>query len=218
MKTLKFITVVALMISTIVACDNDEIFNGSGNIIPEERILDPFTKIESSGVFDIYIVQGAAQKVVLAADDNIIGNVKTTVSNGTLKVYLKDGNYNHINTSLTITVDELTKVLNEGSGSVEAIGFENNAALEIFNSGDGSIYYEGTTKDLQIKNYGSGTIDCMDLLSESTRIQIEGSGDSYLSVANELKGKIEGSGFIYYKGSPLVDVDIEGSGQLIKMY
>lgn len=217
MRTIKLIPVILLVISTFVSCNDDETYNGSGNLITEERNLETFTKIESSGVFEIDITQSSEQKVEVTADDNIIGNLITTVSNGTLKVYLKDGNYNHIDISLTIAVNELIKISNEGTGIIEAEGFFDNDKVDIFNSGSGRVYYEGTTLDLTIDNVGSGEVDCMDLASKNANVYIEGSGDSYVSLENELKGKIEGSGSIYYKGTPSVDVQIEGSGQVIKM-
>ena len=217
MKTKKLMALVVIAISAFVSCDDDDTFGGSGNLISEERTIESFTKIESSGVFEINITQDPVQKVVVTADDNIVGNVKTTVSNGTLRVYLKDGNYKNINTSLDISVNQLTKVLNEGSGFIEANGFTNNLLVEIENSGSGSIFYEGSTNELQIENEGSGEVDCMDLISNSARVDIEGSGDCYINVENQLKGKIEGSGSIYYQGSPVVEMDIEGSGKVVKI-
>lgn len=217
MKTIKLIAIMTLLTSLFASCDDNETYYGSKNVITEDRSVETFTKINSSGVFDITISQGSNQKVEITADDNILNKLKTKVSNGTLNIYLEDVNYKNITVSIDITVNELTKVVNEGTGTIEAIGFKNNTTLDIFNSGNGFIYFEGNTINLNIENQGSGEIDCMNLISENSSVHIEGSGDCHLNVEKEVKGKIEGSASIYYIGSPIIDVDVDGSGQVVKV-
>jgi hypothetical protein len=47
-------------------------------------------------------------------------------------------------------------------------------------------------------------------------VEITGSGDAHLQVANLLKARISGSGEVYYKGNPQLDTKITGSGKVIK--
>ncbi len=207
---------IAITAFTLASCSKDD-YTGSGNTISEFRDVNLFTKISSEGTFVVNITQGPTQSLEIIADDNIIGRVKTTVSDGRLKIYLEDGNYKNTYLEANITVADLNGIKNEGTGDITVFELESSGTMEIENIGSGNISIAGYTDNLNIKNEGSGTINCAEFLAANIELRIEGSGDCEVYCTESLNVNIEGSGNVYYKGSPTMTIDISGSGQVIPM-
>ncbi|MGB5205366.1 head GIN domain-containing protein [Eudoraea sp.] len=207
---------IAITTITLASCAKDD-YTGSGNTVSEFRDVNLFTKISSEGTFVVNITQGPTQSLEIIADDNIIGRVKTTVSDGQLKIYLDDGNYKNIYLEANITVADLNGIKNEGIGDITVFELQNTGIMEIENKGTGNIAIAGYTDNLTIVNVGSGTINCAEFMAANVDLRIEGSGDSEVYCTESLKVNIEGSGSVYYKGSPSMIIDISGSGQVIPM-
>lgn len=207
---------IAITAITLASCSKDD-YTGSGNTVSEFRDVNLFTKISSEGTFVVNITQGPTQSLEIIADDNIIGRVKTTVSDGQLKLYLEDGNYKNTYLEANITVADLNGIKNEGTGDITVFELQNTGIMEIENIGTGNIAIAGYTDNLTIINEGSGTINCAEFMAANVDLRIEGSGDSEVYCTESLKVNIEGSGSVYYKGSPSMIIDISGSGQVIPM-
>lgn len=207
---------IAITAITIASCSKDD-YKGSGNTISEFRDVNLFTKISSEGTFVVNITQGPTQSLEIIADDNIIGRVRTTVSDDRLKIYLEDGNYKNTYLEANITVADLNGIKNEGTGDITVFELQSAGTMEIENIGSGNIIMAGYTDNLTILNEGSGTINCAEFMAANVELHIEGSGDSEVYCTESLNVNIEGSGNVYYKGSPTITVDISGSGQVIPM-
>jgi len=207
---------IAITAITLASCSKDD-YTGSGNTVSEFRDVNLFTKISSEGTFVVNITQGPTQSLEIIADDNIIGRVKTTVSDGRLKIYLEDGNYKNTYLEANITMADLNGIKNEGTGDLTVFELQSAGTMEIENIGAGNIAIAGYTDNLTILNEGSGTINCAEFMAANIDLRIEGSGDSEVYCTESLNINIEGSGNVYYKGSPTVTKDISGSGQVIPM-
>ncbi|UJH66402.1 head GIN domain-containing protein [Allomuricauda sp. SCSIO 65647] len=196
--------------------DNDDILRGSQNLISEMRQVGEFTKLKSTGVFDVTITQGIGQSVEITADDNIIGRVRTKVVNGELRLELSDDSYRNITLRANITVEQLNGLKNSGTGNIVAQNVESNN-FSISNSGDAEIVISGVANGLDCFNEGVGDIKGFNFLVNDADLEIRGSGSIEISCASTLDVEITGSGDIFYKGNPSVDADIEGSGKVIKV-
>jgi hypothetical protein len=62
---------------------------------------------------------------------------------------------------------------------------------------------------------GSGDLKAFNFKTRRTETQISGSGNSEISVSENLTVRISGSGDVAYKGNPKIDSRISGSGRLI---
>jgi len=99
-----------------------------------------------------------------------------------------------------------------GSGNIEADVVASEISSMIRGSGD--FKYKGTTPLHTIRIAGSGDVEAFDLFTESTYIDIEGSGDAYVWVETLLDIFISGSGNVTYKGNPQLNMEIPGSGNV----
>lgn len=121
-----------------------------------------------------------------------------------------------INGSGDITIDELIcgKFSTEinGSGDVEANIVASKVETVIRGSGD--IKYNGSSAKHEIRISGSGDIEAFDLHTDTTKIDISGSGNCYVWAEEILDIYISGSGNVTYKGTPQLYVDLPGSGNV----
>ncbi len=216
MKNLKQL-VLLIVITTLTACSDDQLrITGSGKIISENRTVNSFDKIYTTGSLDINIVQGNQQSIEISADDNVINNITTKVTGSTLDVQLKSGNYNNINVKVKITIPDVKGLNNIGSGNMTVSDFLNINNLEIGNSGSGNISISGTGNSLITTNSGSGNFNGFNFAVDDCAVNNSGSGNSDVNCNNNLSGSNSGSGNVSYKGNPSsVTITNTGSGNLI---
>jgi len=62
---------------------------GSGKVVRNERHVAPFGAISASAGLEVYLTQDSVTRVIVEADTNLQEIIKTEVSNGELKIYLK---------------------------------------------------------------------------------------------------------------------------------
>jgi hypothetical protein len=177
--------------------DNIRNVIGTGPIVSKTLTLDEFSKIENTGVADIYVTLGSPQSVVLKAQQNIIDIMTIGVVGDELKIGLENG----VNIEraeeirFDITIPEITSLILTGVG-------------DFILSGD---YQE----ELTIILTGVGWVRAFDLEVGTCNITITGVADCEVNVKNEMIVTIIGVGNVYWKGHPTISSSISGVGALI---
>nr|WP_288934685.1 head GIN domain-containing protein [uncultured Allomuricauda sp.] len=212
-----FIFVIFLGITLFTSCSDDDQLIGSQRLVSEIREVAEFTKLKSTGVFDVNIVQGDIQSVEITADDNIIGRVRTNVVNGELRLELLSDIYGDITLRANITVRQLDRITNSGVGDIVANNITTDQDFSISNSGEADIRISGTASSLSCFNEGSGDIIAFDFLVIDADLEIKGTGSIKTSCAETLEAKISGSGDILYRGNPSINASISGTGEVINV-
>lgn len=229
----------ALALLTVPSCifiDDDigNCVNGSGNQVSEELVLPAFTGVALSINADVYIEQGAEQKVVVTAQQNIIDLIELDVHDGVWDISFDGCAFSFSDVKITITVPEIEKLVLTSSGNIYGIGQLETNLIDLVNTGSGEIDLDlvdtgidatitgsgdiqlsGQTQSLGVVVTGSGDFEAFGLEAEDAVLTISGSGDIECTVTGDLKVTISGSGDVYYKGNPSIDVTISGSGKLI---
>ena len=62
----------ALFLLSLFTSCTDEPILGSGNVVSEFRSVPTFTKVRSTGNFEVNITQGTNESLEIIADDNVI--------------------------------------------------------------------------------------------------------------------------------------------------
>lgn len=210
----KKLIVLLIVLVSVFSCSKED-FYGSGDTLSEFRNVASFTRVFSEGTFKVNITKGEEQSVEITADDNIMQRVRTDVTNGQLRLYLTDGNYNNVHLEAHITVLDLKEISNSGDGDVYIHNNNDAGVFKTINSGAANIYLEGSCDFLDIQNEGSGTILAYHMPAKECKINIQGSGDIEVICEATLNVKIKGSGNVYYKGTPSINTKISGSGKVI---
>lgn len=216
--------------------DNDCIV-GNGDLKQETRDVGDFNKIYANGTFNISFSQTNSAQVDLFGDSNILPIISTTVNQGNLSITtLDDHCYSIQNTiEITATAPQFEGITLEGAGKIEAhnittdqLRFETNGAatinssfttefVSVFINGSGDAQLTGIAEHCGFYIGGAGSIQSSTLIVNICTITIEGSGDIYIHVNNEMTVVINGSGNVYYTGDPDINSQINGTGRLIKM-
>jgi hypothetical protein len=177
--------------------NNNRNIVGTGPVVTKTLTLDEFSKIENTGVADIYVTIGNPQSVVLKTQQNIIDVMTIGVVSDELKIGLKSGvSIEKADTIVfDITVPDITSIILTGVG-------------DYILSGD---YQE----ELTISITGVGDVKAFDLEVGTCNISITGVGNCEVNVKNELNITILGVGNVSYKGYATRTSSINGVGVLI---
>jgi hypothetical protein len=210
------------------------IHEGDGKITVDTRHPGDFHSVDLEGSYDVTIVQGPQSEVRIETDNNLLQNITTTIKNGELtissegnlqptkgiNVTISSPNYDAVNVegssdvkgSTPITSDDLKLVL-EGSGSFNLEVHTQHLRSSIEGSGD--ITLSGNAGKHSVEIDGSGDLSAGKLTADTTKIDVNGSGDASVNVASRLDASISGSGSVRYKGDVKdVHTSIEGSGSV----
>lgn len=80
---MKQFLILFLSVITLASCS---FTSGSGNIVTENRTVEPFDEIVVGGSFDVEVRIGPNAELKVEADDNVLKYIKTTVSGNSLKI------------------------------------------------------------------------------------------------------------------------------------
>jgi hypothetical protein len=220
---------------TFNSCVNTII--GQGPITNQDREVESFNKIACNANVNLVIQTGSSQKLKIKAQQNIIDVLVTRVDGKTLVITTK-GN---------IEVDEPvvieTAMINpeafemNGSGELKSSGTLASEMLDLevngsglidldlqvnkLNSsvsGSGRLALRGNADDFKLQINGSGEVNATEMICQTAKAIINGSGEAKINVISQLKSTINGSGTISYKGSPKISSDINGSGSIVRAH
>jgi hypothetical protein len=214
-----------------------KVINPSSTIISENRDVSGFTAIDFSTVGKVNIIQGDQESLNLSGPDNLVPEISTTVSNGTLDIKNKENfnvtNINSENTlTFTIVVKDLTSLTVSGLGDVQVETLSpsnmdvtmsgagkiqmnqlNTGNLKITISGLGGLEISGNATQATITISGAGSLSAPDLKLQSANIKISGLGGATVWVTDQLSGTISGAGSVSYYGNPQTNTNATGLGQ-----
>lgn len=213
---------------------NINIEQGSGKVTTETRSISGFDKVVLSGIGDVDIVQGQRESLEIEAEDNVIPNIKTEVSDGTLKIsfdrksiiptksikfHLVMRDIRGLETQGVSNIDVKsleTDQLNAGISGTGNINIQNLTAqhLIVNVSGAGSFTTDGQVTDQEVTLSGAGNYEGQDLKSEVATITITGIGRVTCWATDRLDVTISGTGGVDYYGNPEISQQISGLGRL----
>ena len=131
----------------------------------------------------------------------------------TLEVSFDHSGWGGDNVVVEAAVPELTGVVVDGSGNVEADGID-GGELDVVSDGSGDVRLEGTVERLAVDVDGSGDADLAGLDAREAHVFVGGSGEADVSAVERLAVEVDGSGDVRYHGDPAVTQQIDGSGEL----
>lgn len=213
---------------------NINLEQGSGKVTTETRSVSGFDKVVLSGIGDLDIVQGQRESLEIEAEDNVIPNIKTEVSDGTLKIsfdrktiiptksikfHLVMRDVRGLETQGVSNIDAKslkTDQLNVGISGTGNINIRNLTAqhLIVHVSGAGSFTTDGQVTDQEVTLSGAGNYEGQDLKSETAGIAITGIGRVTCWATERLNVTISGTGGVDYYGNPEISQQISGLGSL----
>lgn len=220
---------------TFVLGDGGKRIDGSGRATDEARVVGAFNGLVVRGPVDVKLTAGSSEKVVVHADDNIVGLIEIEVKDGKLVVGIKSGVSLRTRSQPYVRVEfrEMNSVAVRGSGDVHADRIKapvfettisgsgdvlvdeiESDAVALSISGSGDFGIGGRAGKLGVVIVGSGDVRAEKLQVRDAAIRIRGSGDARVYATESLQVDIAGSGDVRYRGEPKVTKKIAGSGEV----
>jgi hypothetical protein len=214
--------------------------NGDGPVVTETRAQTGYQGIDMRMAGTVYFKRDSVYKVELSAQQNVLDEIQTYVSDDRLVIKLTNNVKLRSYEPLKVMVSgpTLNALRVSGSGDIITTSAFTSGSVDLNVSGSGSIkiidltadYLDGNISgsgnievqngaiaEQRLKISGSGSINLSDVNSIKAKTTTSGSGDIRLNVSQELDVTISGSGSVYYKGNPSIDTRISGSGKVVRM-
>ena len=221
MKSRK-IVITALIVMTYLfqSCDEDRTcLHGGGIVNSYDLSLESFNRVFLYGPINLRITQGNEQSISIVAEPELYNPLEHKVVNEQLMV-----GYNDINCFDTdhgvwvnITVPDLTEIITEGKNTILSEGQLDLAKLSINTSGSATVELSGQVAIQEINSDGTITVNNLNLLTQTTTINMAGSCDINISCSEVLDVDVEGAAKIAYSGDPSITQKSEGSLSLSKL-
>jgi hypothetical protein len=199
----------------LVSCNWHRI-HGNGSIRSDDRNAATFDGISIDGGYEVQINCQEKQSVKIETDENLLSHIKTEVKNNVLHIETEGNLSPTKGIKVRISIPDISEFTVNGSaeGNINKIS---NQKLDLVVHGSSKLNMEGKSNNLNISIHGSSKIDATTLVSENSKIEINGSGNIHVNATNSIDVHINGSGTVKYKGEPKdVKQQINGSGKIEK--
>lgn len=232
-----FLTLIAITCFTATSCAQK--VSGNGEVVKQDRPVEPFSALEIGGVLNVYLEQGDTEALTVEADENLLDIIETENRGNTLVVRLKKGvelkKAKEKNVYITLTrIDELdiggvvhvesTTPLNLEQldlhvGGVCEVDLElRGNRLEADAGMVGSLTLRGKMQEANIKNSGVGALKAFDLEVDKLSIKNSGVGSAEVQAHDEISISSSGVGSVRYKGDAVVkELSTSGIGKVKKI-
>lgn len=198
-----------------------EAVDGNGQVIRQDRSVSPFRAIQVGGSFEVNLVQGDKESVVVEADENLMEYIVTEVRGHTLIVETEKNLRNYDRLRLIVTFRELDQI--DASGAVNVYGddtltFEDlsieasgatevtldleASSLSLNSSGASHIRLAGSCLTASLESSGASGLKADDMETEEFMLNISGAGEASVFVTKTLDVNVSGASHVRYKGNP----------------
>lgn len=175
---------------------------GSGTPATESREVPEFARIEAGGAIQLDVRIGSPRAVVVQADDNLIGHLRTDVEDGALRLSMRPGSYE---TRTPMRVEVVTPVLShlvlDGAAKAKVAGLA-GGSLAVDASGAADLELLGRVDLLTAKLSGAAELEGFGLEALRADLEIDGAGEAEVDAREELTADVGGAGKLRYRGEP----------------
>ncbi|MEP6711210.1 MAG: head GIN domain-containing protein [Ferruginibacter sp.] len=209
---------------------------GSGNIVTEKRSTSAFTGVNASGGFEIEIKNGPVEQVTVEADDNIIKDIETNVSDGQLKIRVRTNNLHDAHLKVFITAPQINKITASAGADItvkdelrssDEINLQASSGSKIITALDapsvsadassaGDIEVSGRTKTFNVESSSGSSVKASQLLSENTIATASSGATANVHASVSLQANASSGGNINYKGGGSTKINQSSGGSVNK--
>jgi len=235
-RSIQLIVLLAVFISQGCVLDYAQTISGNGNVITEERDVDPFDKLRVSSGIDVYITQGDVESLELEADENLHEVILTEVREGTLRIWTEYNIRNADAKKVHLTYKDLSSIRISSAGDVYStnrmkvedlrlslssagdLKLEVDASsIDISISSSGDARLSGTTDILEASLSSAGDLHAFELESKKCKVHASSAGSARVYASEELDMSSSSAGDIHYKGdAQITRMSTSSAGSIVK--
>jgi hypothetical protein len=172
---------------------------GSGNSVAENRDVDEFSAIQTSGAVNVEVIVQKDYSVTVEADDNLLEHIKTETDGDTLKIYSEGNISPKSKITVKISMPEINSLGVSGASTV-LVSNVNSDSIKLKASGASKIKIDGTVKTLESEASGASKIDAENLKAENVDVEANGASSTIVAASNEVHAEASGASNISYTG------------------
>ncbi|MDO9512064.1 MAG: head GIN domain-containing protein [Bacteroidales bacterium] len=208
---------------------------GNGNIIKENRNVSDFTKLEISGAFKVFMVQGTKPSLAVEADENLMERIITTVKGGRLDISSHNvSSYNKMVIYLCVVdLDELdisgaVTVIGETELKFRSIHLDFSGAsrmdadmiaekINVDISGASKINLAGNCRTAEVDASGASKFLGTKFKVDNLSADVSGASFVEICVKDDMEVEVSGTGKLRYEGNPRVRQSTSGLGKIVQL-
>jgi hypothetical protein len=173
--------------------------------VEDKRTVAAFEKVAANGSSDVIIKVGPKRSVVVHAEADEAGEIKTEVKNGELTVWRKSSkriSFGNHGAYVVITMPKLTKLATRGSGDASVTGMKSDK-FTLIQQGSGDVELDGSCKSADLTSQGSGDFESDKFKCDTVDIELRGSGDMTIEAFTSKDVSLDavGSGDVSFRGT-----------------
>lgn len=205
----------------------------------EARTVESFHALQISNAFDVVLSQSTEEGVAVSANNkDVLSHIKTVVKNGTLHIWLDDGNkwwsknpklraYISVKSLNLIRASGATDINIEGGLKVPELKLDLSGAsdlegtltvnneLSIQLSGASDVTISGSADKVTIDVNGASDIKAYEFTANTCSIEASGASSVRITADKEMSVKLSGASSLSYKGNAIIkDVKTSGSSSV----
>jgi hypothetical protein len=208
---------VSMMFSSCTYSQSIFPVKGVGMPVNRDFNVSDFKGIDVSGGFDVTLVQGNTESLILSAQENLFEYITVRVDNGTLKIYTRNNLMATRQLKARITFKSIDNLKVSGGGDVISVTPVNARALDVNISGGGGFNSVINSEELKFHISGGGDAEIGGKIKDYN-LDISGGGNVKSEVnANVISCRIAGGGDLYLRNEDKTseaDIDINGGGDM----
>ena len=230
-----------LILIQFISCNSEnapDCFQTTGKIITKEIVVEPFTTIVVQEKVEMIIKEGPTQKIVIETGENLMPEIKVTVTKGELLLE----NFNSCKivrdyglTKVYVTAPNITKIRNSSEQAIRSEGILtypelylmsvgnkslfsslgdfyitlDNTSLRVWSNGISNLYIDGKTEDLNlIFSDGDTRFEGKNLIADNINVRQVSTNDIIINPQLSLKGTIKSIGDVISYNKPPI-VEVE---------
>jgi hypothetical protein len=213
----RILIITALLTLMLAACAQRFVY-GSGEVVTASREVRGFDQVDVCCGMELILTQGEDVSLEIEAEDNILKEIVTLVTSGTLQIRYR---YNYPDTlyhptkpvRIYLTMDTIRDIDISGGGALE-VGQIETDRLRVELSGGSDAVIESLVNDrFEVDISGGGEIEAGDIQTEHLVLELSGGSDATIDMlnANQFDLDMSGGGDVRVAGS-VVEQWIEASG------
>jgi len=213
-------TIFIFILMVLTSCTYSQSFvpvRGHGISIDRNFEVSDFHGIDVSGGFDVTLVQGNSESLILTAQENLFDHITVKVDNGTLKIYTRNNIMSTQPMKALITFKSIDNLNVSGGGDVTGKTPINVEELSAYISGGGDFFSIVNSDKMDYNISGGGDAEIKGDI-KNYRVNISGGGDLTSKVnATVIDCRITGGGDLSLRSNEKTTdavVDINGGGDM----
>ncbi len=238
MKQIFFLFLVSVTLFTSCREISGRRIRGSGHITSESRHVGNFENLDISGAINAYVTQGENSSVRIEADDNLLNYIEVRERGNTLevftrrgfrirpsrhiRVYISNPSYRHFEVTGASNLYSENRIETERELGINLTG-ASKADMDVKAprvvadlTGASNIKLKGETREFRIDGSGASKVNCFDLLSEETSVDLTGAGHAEVHASVKLNVDVTGAASVRYKGNAQVSQRTSGAASVRK--